>query len=46
MVKKFRQEIKKGVHCFTWKDRLYKVIDEYTIYHADSETVYYKDLDF
>lgn len=45
-VKIFRREILKGVHCFVFQDRLYKVIDDVTIYHADSDTIYYKDLDF
>lgn len=46
MVKKFRQEIRKGVHSFTWNNRLYQVLDDITIYHPDSEMIYYKDLDF
>ncbi len=46
MIKKFRQEIRKGIHSFTYKDKVYQVLDDITIYHADSDTAYYKDLDF
>lgn len=46
MIKKFRREAAKGAHIFTFCGKLYRVIDEFTIYHQDSETTYFKDLDF
>ena len=46
MIKRFRREAAKGVHSFTYKGKLYRVLDEVVIYHEDSDTLYYKDLDF
>jgi len=46
MCEKFRVEIKKGIHSFTFGGRVYKVLDDITIYHYESDTVYYLDLDF
>lgn len=46
MIKRFRKEILKGIHTFKYQGRLYQVLDDYIIYHAESDTVYYRDTDF
>ena len=47
MIKVFRKAIRHGAgYKFRYKDRLFIVLDEYIIYHEDSDTVYYKDTDF
>lgn len=46
MIKKFRQEINKGLHTFSFRGKLYSVLDEYIIYNEASDTLYYKDIDF
>lgn len=46
MIKKFRREAAKGAHSFTYQGKLYIVLDDITIYHEGSDTVFYKDLDF
>ena len=46
MIAKFRREAAKGAHSFTYKGKLYRVLDDITIYHQDSDTTYYRDLDF
>lgn len=47
MIKRFRKALKKGAgYTFTYKDRRYQVLDDITIYHYESDTVYFLDLDF
>ena len=46
MIKKFRREAAKGAHSFTFQGRLYRVVDDVTIYHEGSNTLYYRDIDF
>lgn len=46
MIKKFRKEIAKGAHKFTWNGCIYTVIDDMIIYHEDSDSIYVLDLDF
>lgn len=45
-IKIFRREILKGVHNFVFQDKIYQVLDDVAIYHADSDTLYILDLDF
>jgi hypothetical protein len=37
---------KKPGYRFTWQGLTYEVIDDITIYHKDSDTIYIKDFDF
>ena len=46
MAKKFRKEIAKGQHTFIYNDKVYQVLDDISIYHYDSDTLYILDLDF
>lgn len=46
MIKRFRKEISKGQHSFTYQGRIYQVLDEITIYHYESDTIYFLDIDF
>lgn len=46
MIARFRKELAKGAHSFVFNNRVYQVLDDITIYQYDSDTVYYKDLDF
>lgn len=46
MIKRFRREAAKGQHSFTYQGKLFKVLDDCIIYHEDSDTVYYRDIDF
>lgn len=46
MIRVFRREAAKGAHSFSFQGKLYKVLDDCIIYHEDSDTVYYRDIDF
>lgn len=47
MIKTFRKAILHGAgYKFKYNGRIYTVLDDFIIYHEDSDTIYYKDTDF